>query len=300
MQDIRICFLGTAAGTPSRDRNVSGAALILDGTVLLFDCGEGTQHQLLRAPVRSGAIEAIFLSHLHGDHVYGLPGLLATMSMNSRSRALEVYGPAGLRDYIECTLRTTSHNPIFDVIPVEDSRPRLSKRGYRVESAHLDHTVPSLGWCVIEDDHPGKFDVERARALGIPAGPLFGSLQRGQSVMVGDRLIAPSEVLGEPRRGRRIAFVSDTRPCDAAIELARGADVLVHEATYAADLAAEAKERGHSTAEGAARVAAAAGVRRLILTHFSTRYGDVQPLVNEARAIFPATDAASDLAVFDV
>lgn len=287
MQDIRITFLGTSSGTPSRDRNVSSVAIALDGTVLLFDCGEGTQHQLLRAPVRSGAIETIFVSHLHGDHVYGLPGLLATMSMNARAAPLTLVGPDMLRDYVDCALATTDHHPVF---PLDIARPPYRGRGFTVVAALLDHRIPAFGYRIIEDDRPGAFDVGKARALGIPPGPEYHELQ----------LRNDPRVVGPPRRGRRIVYCTDTRPCAAAVELARGADVLIHEATYTSEMSVEADERGHSTAAGAARTAAEAGVGRLILTHFSTRYRDSEPLLAEARAIFPNTDAASDLACFEV
>lgn len=304
MQDLRVVFLGTAAGTPSRERNVSSVAIALDGSVLLFDCGEATQHQLLRSPLTSGSIDAVFLSHLHGDHVYGLPGLLATMSMNARQRPLDVFGPQGTDDYVASVLRTTHHHPLFEVrvhCSAEPSREELYRgRGFTVTASLLDHCVPSLGFCVIEDDFRGRIDVAKAQELGVPPGPLFGQLQRGEDVRIGDRVVHASDIVGPPRRGRRVVFCGDTRPCPAAVELARDADLLIHEATYDNSLTTEAGERFHSTAAGAARVAAEAGVRRLILTHFSTRYSEVGLLLEEARAIFPATDAASDLASFEV
>ncbi|HYC91351.1 MAG TPA: ribonuclease Z [Thermoanaerobaculia bacterium] len=291
MQEMAITFLGTSSGTPSRERNVSSVAVVLDGTVLLFDCGEGTQHQLLRAPVKSGAIEAIFITHLHGDHVYGLPGLLATLSMNGRERPLTLVGPEGLREHVECVLRTSHHNPMF---PIEFGARRSGFSptfdGFRVVSAPLEHSIPAQGYCIIEDDRPGTFDPGRARALGIPPGPEWGALQRA-----GD-----PRVCGPPRPGRRIAYCTDTRPCPSAVELARGADVLIHESTYAEELRAEADERLHSTAMGAAGVAREAGVGRLLLTHFSTRYRDVAALVAEARTVFANTDAAEDFATFVV
>jgi ribonuclease Z len=287
MQEMAITFLGTSSGTPSRERNVSSVAVVLDGTVLLFDCGEGTQHQLLRAPVRSGAIEAIFITHLHGDHVYGLPGLLASMSMNGRDRPLTLVGPEGLREHVECVLRTSNHNPIF---PVDVAAPSYRGDGFTVVSAPLAHSIPAYGYCLIEDDRPGQFDPARARELGIPAGPAWGELQRA-----GD-----PRVCGPARPGRRIAYCTDTRPCASAVELARGADVLIHESTYAEEMRADADARLHSTAAGAAGVAKEAGVGRLLLTHFSTRYRDVAPLVAEAREIFPNTDAAEDFATFRV
>jgi ribonuclease Z len=288
VQDVHIVFLGTSSGTPSRERNVSSLAVVMDGATLLFDCGEGTQHRILQSEhVRLGAIDAVFISHVHGDHTYGLPGLLATMSMNNRRRPLDVYGPDGVREYLTSALALTQHHPIFDI-----RFPPLPRRadGYTVTALPLEHVIECFGFCVIEDDRPGKFDAAKARALGIPPGPIYGELQRS-----GD-----PRVCGPARRGRRIAFCTDTRPCANAIELARGADVLIHESTYGSELEREAHERFHSTAAQAARIAAEARARKLILTHFSTRYGEVAPLVEEACAIFPDTAAAADLACHTV
>jgi ribonuclease Z len=286
-QDIRIVFLGTSSGTPSRERNVTSVAIVIDGTVLLFDCGEGTQHQLLRAPVRSGSIDAIFVSHLHGDHVYGIPGLLGTFSMNARTRPLHVVGEAGVGAYLDCVLAATHHHSTF---PIEVQAPPYRGRDFTVVAAPLEHRVPATGYCIIEDDRPGRFDPEKALALGIPPGPEYGELIRS-----GD-----ARVVGPPRKGRRIAICTDTSPCESAIELARGADVLIHESTYGEEMRSEADARGHSTAAGAARIAKEAGVRLLLLTHFSTRYRDVTPLLTEARAIFANTEAASDLMELEV
>ncbi|HYI11786.1 MAG TPA: ribonuclease Z [Thermoanaerobaculia bacterium] len=289
MQSLTITFLGTSSGTPSRTRNVSSVAMTLDGTVLLFDCGEGTQHRLLEAPVRSGAIEAIFITHLHGDHVYGIPGLLATLSMNGRTRPLDLIGPPELSVYLESTLRTSFHNPSFE-IRLHDVKGIYRGETFTITALELDHSIPSFGYCLVEDDHPGKFDPDKARALGYEPGPVYTELIRARD----------PRVLGAARPGRRIAYCTDTRPCAAAVELARGADVLIHESTYAGDMRTEADERKHSTAAGAARIAAEAGVGRLILTHFSSRYRDVIPLLEEARAIFPNTDAAEDLMTIEV
>ena len=285
---MRIVFLGTSSGTPSRERNVSSVSLLLDdGSLLLFDCGEGTQHRLQVAPVKSGAIDAIFLSHLHGDHVYGLPGLLATLGMNGRTRPIDIVGPEGTREYVEAVLRTSHHNPIFGV---RVSSPPYRGDGYTVTAALLEHSVPCLGYLFCEDDHPGRFDVEKAKALGYEPGPVYAELVRAND----------ARVLGPPRPGRRIAYCTDTRPCAASVALARGADVLIHESTYGSELAAEAHERYHSTAVDAATVARNAAVRRLLLTHFSVRYGDVAALVEEARGVFANTEAASDLMEVEV
>ncbi len=351
MDQIRIVFLGTGAAAPTRDRNVSSLAVVLDGRVLLFDCGEGTQHQLARGPVRSGAIEAIFITHLHGDHLFGLPGLIATLGLNARSEPLTIYGPPGLARYLESIPYPGATYPIevveiatnveiaanenaganretvtplppgeggrapgawpgegresraVLVTPLPPGKPSGAARrapGYRVCAAALHHSVPCLGYAIVEDDRPGVFDVTRARDLGVPEGPLFGRLQRGHDVVVDGRTIRSKDIVGRPRQGRRIVFCTDTRPCDAAIDLARGADVFVHEATYANDHAQEAVDRYHSTAAEAAQVAAAAQPRRLVLTHVSARYETDAPLLAEALPIFPNTEVASDLLVVPV
>lgn len=287
VQDLRIVFLGTSSATPSRTRGLSAVAIVMDDKVVLIDCGEGTQQRLIEAPVRSGAIDVICISHSHGDHLYGLPGLLSTLSMNGRTRPLVLIGPEALRTYVEATFASTGHRPGFELC--FETAPYRGD-GFTIEAKPVDHTVPSLTFRVIEDDRPGRLDPERATAAGIPRGPMWHELQ----------LACDPRVCGPPVKGRSVAYVSDSRPCAAAVQLAAGADVLIHEATYAEDMAEEAHARGHSTAADAAAVAARAQVGRLILTHFSPRYGDVTPLVTEARELFPRTDAASDLACFDV
>jgi ribonuclease Z len=292
VDDVRLTFLGTSSAAPTLARNVASIAVMLDGRVLLFDCGEGTQHQLLRSHVRAGAIDAVFITHLHGDHLFGLPGLLATLGLNGRVAPLQVFGPAGLRPYLESIPYLGAP---YDIDVVSPPPRTMAFDGYRVESALLDHRIDCYGFCVIEDDRRGTFDVDRARALGVPEGPLFAALHRGEDVTLDDgRVVRSEDVVGPTRRGRRIAYCTDTRPCAASVALARNADVLVHESTYAADMAAEAGERGHSTSVEAARIAAEAGCARLLLTHFSPRYVDVAPLVAEARSVFAATDAAAD------
>lgn len=294
MQDIRVTFLGTSAGMPTRARNVASVAVTMDGRVLLFDCGEGTQHQLMRSAVRFGAIDAIFLTHLHGDHLFGLPGLLSSMSLNAREKPLALYGPAGIAAFMRSLpLYHTSFE--VEIHEIADHRVRRAD-GYTVDAAPLLHSAPCFAFRIVEDDRPGEFDVARAAALGLTPGPAYGRLQRGEAV--GD--VEPSDVLGPSRPGRRIVYCTDTRPCDAAVELARGADLLIHEATYGSDMAAEAVERFHATAVEAATVARDAGVAQLILTHISPRYTDATVLLEEARAVFAATELASDLAVFEV
>ena len=294
MDQIRVVFLGTGAAAPTRTRNVSSLAVVLDGEVLIFDAGEGTQHPLRRSTVRPGSIEAVFITHLHGDHLFGLPGLLATLGLNGRDRPLRIVGPPGLHRFLSAIpYRGT---PYEILITESTGGDVLRADGYRVVAAMLNHSVECLGYCVIEDDRAGTFDVARARDLGVPAGPMYRQLQLGKEVTLGDgRVIHSSDVVGSPRRGRRVTFCTDTRPCDAAIDLARDSDLLIHEATYANDHANEARERFHATAEEAARVAAAANARSLVLTHISARYDDTSTLRGEAEVIFPSVEVASDL-----
>jgi ribonuclease Z len=293
MDDIRVTFLGTSSASPTLARNVASLAVTLDGRVLLFDCGEGTQHQLLRSTVRSGSIDAIFITHLHGDHLFGLPGLLATLGLNGRTAPLTIYGPPGLQPFI--TAVPFLGNPYaISVVAIEEGEV-MRGDGFRVIAAPLDHRIECFGFCIIEDDRRGTFDLERAAALGVPEGPQFAALHRGEDVTLDDgRIVRSADVVGAQRRGRHVAYCTDTRPCANSVALAHGADLLIHESTYAADMATEAHERGHATTVEAARVAAEANCERLLLTHFSSRYVDVAPLVDEARGVFAATDAAAD------
>jgi ribonuclease Z len=298
MDQIRIVFLGTGAAAPTRQRNVSSVAAVLDGRVLLFDCGEGTQHQLMRSSVRSSAIEAVFITHLHGDHIFGLPGMIATLGLNARTAPLTIYGPAGLVSFLDAIpYPGTTYDIEVVEIDGDDREPVEIRRagGYRVFAAFLEHSVPCVGYSIVEDDRPGVFDVEKARSLDVPEGPLFGRLQLGHDVTVDGRAIRSREVVGPPRPGRRIAFCTDTRPCAAAVDLGRNADLFIHEATYANDHAREALERFHSTAEEAARIARQAVPQRLILTHVSARYEDDLLLLADARPLFAATEVAHDL-----
>ncbi|HWS70916.1 MAG TPA: ribonuclease Z [Thermoanaerobaculia bacterium] len=296
---MRVTFLGTGAGVPTPARNVASLAVVLDGRTLLFDCGEGTQHQLFRSTVKPGSIDAIFITHLHGDHLFGLPGLLASLGMQARTRPLMVYGPRGLHKFLAAVpyLGTPYDVRLTEIAGAGEV---LREDGFRVVAAPLEHRIECFGFAVIEDDLPGTFDVDRARALGVPAGPLFGHLQRGESVSIGDRVVEPHEVLGARRAGRRIVYCTDTIRCAAAMELARDADLLIHEATYDDSMAMEARERGHSTAVEAAEVARDAGAKRLVLTHLSSRYTDAAPLLAEARGVFANAELAEDFATFDV
>jgi ribonuclease Z len=292
MDAIRLTFLGTGAAAPTRERNVSSLAVTLDGRTLLFDCGEGTQHQIQRSNIRSGAIDAVFITHLHGDHLFGLPGLIATLGLNGRSEPLTICGPKGLHAFLTSIPYLGAP---FEIDVIEEPT-FITFRGYDVMARRVDHSVDCFAYCVAEHDLPGEFNVDRARELEVPAGPMFGQLQRGQNITLADgRLVRSSDVLGPTRAGRRIAFVTDTRPCQAAVDLARDADLLIHEATYANDHADDARTRFHSTAQEAAQVARAAQSRSLVLTHISARYDDATQLCIEAAAVFQPVVAAHDL-----
>jgi ribonuclease Z len=297
MKQLTVLPLGISSAVPTRERNLSSTALLFDGRSILFDCGEATQHQIVRSPVRLGRLEAVLISHLHGDHLYGLPGLLATLSMRGRTEPLALLGPDGLKAFVESAAAASRFVPLFELIISEIEAGEVFRgSGYTIHAAELEHRVRCFGFLFIEDDRPGRFDRERARERGVPEGPLYGQLHRGIDVVLDDgRLVRADEITGPARRGRRIAYVTDTVPCKAAVELARGADLLIHEATYASDMAAEARERWHSTAAEAASIAREAAVGQLLLTHFSPRYGDPEELAREAREIFAATRCAVEL-----
>jgi len=298
---MRVIPLGTSSGKPTIKRNVSALAVAREAEWLLFDCGEGAQTQIARAGLSPNRLAAVFITHLHGDHFNGLPGLLSTMGLDRRTRELTLAGPPGVREYLNTLERL---RVIFITYPLDlkeltaaaDLKAVLETADYTVTARPLDHRLFALGYRVDERPRPGRFNVELARELGVPEGPLWGRLQSGDDVTLDDgRTILSVDIMGPPRPGKSVAYCLDTRPCAASIELARGVDLLIHEATYTEELAAEAREYGHSTAAQAARTARDAGARRLLITHFSTRYPDPAVLLEEARAIFPETILAEDL-----
>ena len=307
---MKITFLGTSSGAPSRYRNVSGLALQLpqQSGAWLFDCGEGTQHQFMRSPLRLSQIDRIFISHMHGDHVFGLPGLLASRSLQAGSTTpVTLYGPPGLQEYIRRTMDLSQTRPGYplEIVTVapglvwEDARTQ-------VMCVAVAHRIPSFAYSVIERDRAGRFDVERAEALGIPPGPVYGLLKNGETVTLTDgRAIDGRTLSGPAQPGRKVVYSGDTTYTRNTVELAQHADVLIHEATYLEEDRALADRSSHSTAVMAAEAAKQAGVQTLILTHFSTRYeGEcgtrLAELLAEAQAVFPNTLLARDLWSFEV
>ena len=292
---IRITFLGTAASRPTVGRNVSGISVQREGDLMLFDCGEGTQRQMMRFGTGFG-IQAIFITHLHADHFLGIIGLLRTMALQGREEAIHIHGPSGATQALQSAIHLGVERIPFPVSVRElgpgDSVPFHE---YDVVPFSVRHSTSAVGYALKEHPRLGRFDVDRVRALGVPEGQLFGRLHRGEAVEVGGRIILPEEVVGDPRPGRLVVYTGDTRPSPATVEAAGGADILIHEATFLEEDAERAHETFHSTAKGAALTAREAGVERLLLTHVSARYSeDSRPLAEEAREFFPETVVARD------
>jgi ribonuclease Z len=298
---IRVTFLGTAAARPTVGRNVSGLAVQREGEVMLFDCGEGTQRQMMRYGTGFG-LEAIFITHVHADHFLGLTGLLRTLALQGRTEPLTIYGPTGSSDILSDAVHLGVERVRLSLDIVELAAGEAVDRGpYAVEAVAVSHGARAVGWALVEKDRLGRFDVDRARELGVPEGPLFGRLHRGEPVEVDGRTIRPADVVGPARPGRRVVYTGDTVPCRTVVEAARDADLLVHDATFGEDEADRARETWHATALGAARVAAEAGARRLVLTHLSARYADDPgALEREACAVFPGARVAYDGLVLGV
>ncbi|HEX6059370.1 MAG TPA: ribonuclease Z [Gemmatimonadaceae bacterium] len=294
---LAVRFLGTAASRPTVERNVSSLAIVREGETLLVDCGEGTQRQMMRYGI-SFALDDIFFTHLHADHVIGVIGLLRTLSLQGRETPLRLWGPRSAGRVLRRAEQFGFDRLSFPVEVTElDSGQLVAREGYAIVPFGVEHGgAPALGYALVEETRRGRFNPELARELGVPEGPLWGQLHRGQTVTLPDgRVVDPATLVGPTRPGRRLVVTGDTRPCEATVEAARDADLLVHEATFAEEEQARAAETGHSTAREAAEVAARAGARRLALTHLSARYSfDPSELEREARAVFPATTLARD------
>jgi ribonuclease Z len=298
--DLDIVFMGTAGSMPTAQRAPTAVLLRRGGEKLLVDCGEGTQRQLLRSDVGLVDFEEIFVSHFHADHYLGLPGMLKTFALRGRELPLTVYGPPGLRDLFG-SLKRVFGRLTYELELVE-LRPgdALERDRYTLGTFRVEHGVSAVGYALIEEPRPGRFDVEAAEALGVPVGPERGALQRGEAVTLADgRTIGPDEVLGPPRPGRKVVIAGDTAPSASVLEVAAHADVLVHEATFCEDERERAAETLHSTAIQAAEIARAAEVRLLALTHLSSRYFGPD-VAREAQTVFPEVVVPSDFDVVEV
>lgn len=293
---MRVTVLGTGAGFPAPGRGATAIAVEVGRRVILLDCGEGTQERLQAAGIPLARVRAILLSHFHADHCLGLPGLLQTYQLLGRERRLDIYGPAGVRDFVHRAVGLAPFAPAYCTISHELAPDEaVTVAGVTVTGADMDHTAPVLGYRVQASDRPGRLDVARARALGVADGPAMGRLKSGEGVTTAQgRRVEPAEVVGPPGRGASLTYSADTRPNVELTRLAAGTDLLIHDATFTAEHAERAAETGHSTAEQAAATAREAGVGRLVLWHFSQRYRDPRGHLDEARAVFPATEAAGD------
>ncbi|MEB3165587.1 MAG: ribonuclease Z [Cyanobacteriota bacterium] len=312
---MQVTFLGTSSGVPTRARNVSAVALRLPqrAELWLFDCGEGTQHQFLRSDLRVSQLRRVFITHMHGDHVFGLPGLLASLGLAGQcGDGIDLYGPSRLRDFLEGALHASSTRIGY---PLRIHRVKEAARegtlllddpDLTVRCAPLTHRVPAYAYRVDQKPRPGRFDIARARELGIPPGPVYAELKAGRTITLEDgRIIRGEALCGPERPGASVVYCTDTVFCEAAVELARGADLLIHESTFSHGEEAMAIQRQHSTSTMAARTALEAGVGRLVLTHLSPRYLPGNPmtpddLVAEARALFPETIVARDFLSLDL
>ena len=299
--DLDVVFLGTAASMPTAQRGPAALLVRRGSERLLFDCGEGTQRQLQRSAVGLPDLQEIFLTHFHGDHFLGLPGMLKTFALRGREETpLTVYGPRGVRELFKRLHPFLGRLPYpLDLVELEVGE-RLERDDYAIEGFAVEHGAEAFGYAIVEHERPGRFDVAAADALGVPDGPARGQLQSGHEVTVDSgRTVTPADVLGDPRPGRKIVYTGDTAPSPGVVQAAHGADLLVHEASFLAEESERAKETMHSTAAEAAEVARLAQVRLLALTHVSPRYFGPE-LADEARGIFPDTVVPRDFDLIEV
>lgn len=298
--DLDVLFLGTAGAVPTARRAPSATLVRRGGERILVDCAEGTQRQLLRSVAGLSDVDLVLLTHHHADHVLGLPGMMKTFALRDREQPLVIAGPRGLAalmtGFAPVIGRLTYEVEVRELEPGET----IERDGYRVEPYATRHGAPSLGYALCEEHRPGRFDLDAARAAGVPDGPLFGRLQAGERVTLDSGAeVDPAQVLGPPRPGRRIVFSGDTRPCPETVEAAAAAELLVHEATFTEEEAERARQTGHSTAAEAARLAVDAQVAMLALTHISTRH-TAREIRDEARGVFPGTVVPRDLDLIEV
>ena len=295
---LHVIFLGTGGSVPTPKRGLPAVLVTRKGEQVMFDCGEGVQRQMTKAGGGFHRKTKIFVTHMHGDHVLGLPGLLQTMALLDRQRKLEIYGPTGIKRFLECIRETVQFVLTFqvEIHEIEEAGTVCEEEEYVVQATRANHVVPSLSYALVERPRPGRFNPIKAKKMGVPEGPLWSRLQQGHKVKShSGKIIKPEQVVGPSRPGRKVVYTGDTRPSDDIAKLALGADLLIHDATLADDLAEKASEDGHSTPTQAAQTAKKARVKQLILTHISARYDDANLLLDEAVKVFKRTRVAEDL-----
>ncbi len=294
---INVTFLGTGAAVPTVDRSLPAVLLTRNGEQIMFDCGEGVQRQMIKAKSGLHKPLKILITHMHGDHVLGLPGLLQTMALMDRQKSVEVYGPEGINYFFDCLKKTLQFNLTFEVKIHEILEAGIicDEEQYFIQTQLTNHAIKSFAFAFIEKPRPGKFNTQKAVELGIPEGAAWGKLQRGHEyVLPNGQVVKPCEVSGPLRRGRKIVYTGDTKPFKAFADFAQNADLLIHEATFDDELIERANIDGHSTPTQAAGQAKAANVKSLLLTHISARYSDATLILNQARKTFEKTEVASD------
>ena len=302
MTQLNITFLGTGGSWPTVKRNVSSIAIKRGSEIILFDCGEGTQRQFQKSKLSYMQISKVFITHFHGDHFLGLPGLIQTMQLNDREKPLYIYGPKGITKLVSQLTSLGYFRPSYKIVTHEVvNGDILEFHDYIIRVLSVNHNIPALAFCLEENKRPGKFDKPKALKLGIPEGPLFSKLQRGNPIKLDNgKKITPDMVLGPPRAGRKIVISGDTKPHNNLIEFSKNADILIHEATFDSELEDIAKDFGHTTAYQAAEIAKKANVKRLFLTHISPRYLDHNVLEKDAQKLFKNSYVPKDFHEIEV
>lgn len=299
---MRLIFLGTSSATPTIERGLSSIALIRGSELILFDAGEGMQRNFIKAGLGMNRKMKIFITHMHADHCVGLLGLLQTMGLQGREKSLDIYGEPRLEEFLRENMRIINFGLTFDVIvrKIEKEGLVIKENDYQISCCEALHSVPSLAYCLEEYNRPGAFNVKEAKRLGIPEGELYSKLQHGQDIVYEGETIRSSQVVGPPRKGRKIGISGDTRPTYKLAKFFNGCNALIFESTYSHDKQQKAIENGHSTAAEAAMLAKEAGVDKLFLTHFSARYDATSLLVREASAIHSNVESAEDLKAVNI
>jgi ribonuclease Z len=300
---MHVIFLGTAGSVPTQERSLPAVLIKRQNEQLMFDCGEGVQRQMIKAKVGFHKKTKIFISHMHGDHVLGLPGLLQTMALMDRQKKLEIYGPPGIKQFLECTRETLQFGLTFpvEIHEIYKAGAVCEEKEYIVKAAKSNHVITSLAYAFLEKPRPGKFYPEKARALSVPEGELWSKLQHGDTVKLPNgRVVSPADVMGSLRQGRKVVYTGDTRPIKGFAKFAADADLVIHEATFDDTLTEKAAEDGHSTPSQASEAALKAKAKKLVLVHISARYSDPRLLLEQAQRVFKNTVVAEDFMALEL